>query len=111
MKIINKVTEESYVQWIEKFVRNVLYKERITYTEASIEDIEFDKRIFLNVDGKEYDIRTWNFKPLDTDKNGNTCAEVVDYTLFKMVDDADGGSHGEEVGEGQFIIEWNNEDK
>lgn len=108
MKMINKVTEESYVQWIENFVINVLYKERLTYTEVIIEDIEFDKRIFLNIDGEEYSIRTWNFRPIDTDKNGNTCAEVVDYTLFKMVSDTD-GSHGEEVGEGSFIIEWTNE--
>lgn len=109
MKVVNKVTEESYVQWIEKFVRHVLYKENLTCKEVIIEDIDFDKRIFLNIDGEEYDIRTWNFKPLDTDENGETCAETVDYTLFKMVVDNDGNGHGEEIGDGKFIIEWINE--
>ena len=53
MKLINKVTEESYIQWIEKFVRNVLFREKLTCEEVVIEDIEFSKRIFLNIDGKE----------------------------------------------------------
>ena len=47
MKLINKVTEESYIQWIEKFVRNVLFREKLTCEEVVIEDIEFSKRIFL----------------------------------------------------------------
>ena len=111
MKVINKVTEETYIQWIEKFVRNVLFRENLACEEVIIEDIEFSKRIFLNIDGKEYDIRTWNFKPIDTDENGETCAETVDYTLFKMVVDNDGNGHGEEVGDGRFIIEWTNEPK
>lgn len=113
MKMINKVTEESYVQWIETFVRHALYKENLLYEveEVIIEDIEFDKRILLNIDGEEYSIRTWNFRPINVDENGNTCEELVDYTLFKMVVDADGNGHGEEIGEGQFIIEWTNEDK
>lgn len=113
MKMINKVTEKSYVQWIETFVRHVLYTENLLYTveEVIIEDIEFDKRIFLNIDGEEYTIRTWNFKPINIDKNENTCEELVDYTLFKMISDADGNGHGEKIGEGKFIIEWNNEEK
>lgn len=58
MKMINKVTEKSYVQWIETFVRHVLYTENLLYTveEVIIEDIEFDKRILLNIDGEEYTI-------------------------------------------------------
>ena len=41
-------------------------------------------------------------------KNGETCAEMVDYTLFKMIMDRDGNGHGEEVCEGRLRIEWNN---
>ena len=109
MNLINKVTEESYAQWIEKFVIDVLNKCNVECNEVIIEDIEFSKRVFLVVDGEEYDIRTWNFHPVSEDKNGKTCAEIVDYTLFKMVMDNNGNGHGEEVGEGRLNIEWKNE--
>ena len=107
MNLINKVTEESYTQWIEKFVTDVLNKGNVKCKEVIIEDIEFSKRVFLVVDGEEYDIRTWNFRPAKKDKNGQTCAEIVEYTLFKMVAD-EHGSHGEEVDEGRLRIEWKN---
>ena len=107
MNLINKVTEESYTQWIEKFVTDVLNKGNVKCKEVIIEDIEFNKRVFLVVDGEEYDIRTWNFRPTKKDKNGQTCAEMVEYTLFKMVAD-EHGSHGEEVDEGRLRIEWKN---
>ena len=109
MNLINKVTEESYVQWIERFVVNVINKAKLNCKEVVIDDIEFSKRIFLTIDAEEYDIRTWNFHPVDKDKNGKTCAEIVDYTLFKMVMDNNGNGHGEEVGEGRLNIEWKNE--
>ena len=47
MNLINKVTEESYSQWIEKFVTDVLNKGNVDCKEAIIEDIEFSKRVFL----------------------------------------------------------------
>ena len=103
MKIINKVTDETYIQWIESFVKEVITRANITCNEAIIEDIEHSKRIFLAIDGEEYDIRTWNFRP----KNGVTCAEMIEYTLFQMVKDST-GSHGEEVSEGRIKIAWEN---
>jgi hypothetical protein len=107
MKIINKVTETSYIQWLEGFVKTVLNKAKIQCNEVTIEDIEFSKRIFLTIDGEEYNIRTWSFHPTGTDANGETCAENVVYTIYKMVADKD-GSHGEESGEGRIGIEWKN---
>ena len=109
MKLINKVTEESYIQWIEQFVMDVVNKAKLSCKEVVIDDIEFSKRIFLTIDGEEYDIRTWNFHPVSADENGETCAEIVDYTLFKMVMDNNGGGHGEEANEGRLRIEWENE--
>ena len=107
MNLINKVTEESYTQWIEKFVTDVLNKCKVDCKEVIIENIEFSKRVFLVVDGEEYDIRTWNFRPAKKDKKGHTCAEIVEYTLFKMRVDKH-GYHGEEVDEGCLRIEWKN---
>lgn len=119
MKIINKVTkvtEEGYIQWIENFVGKVIKKAKLQCQEVVIEDIEWSKRVFLKVDGEDYDIRTWSFHPIKQDSAGKTCAESVRYTLFKTIWDGNGGGHGEEVacghGEevacGELIIEWNN---
>lgn len=107
MKIINKVMDENYTQWIEKFVTRVLKHAYIKYEEVVIEDIEPSKRIFIFVDGKEYDIRTWNYHIVKYDNNGIPCAERVDYTLFEIVKD-NNGSHGEIVDEDQTQIEWVN---
>ena len=109
MKIINKVTEESYAQWIEDFVKTVINKANLDCKEVIIDDIEFSKYIFLIIDGEEYDIRTWNFHTIKTDNNGNPCAEVVRYTLFKMIMDNEHSGHGEEICSGQTQITWINE--
>lgn len=106
-KITNKVTEPGYIQWIEKFVRDVLDLADLCGENVVIEDIEYNRRISLTIDGEEYSIRTWNFYPEDTDKNGKTCAEKVQYTLFQMVEDEQ-GAHGEEVDFGMIRIEWEN---
>lgn len=108
MKIINKVTDESYIQWIEQFVKTVLERAELKCREVVITDIEHSKRIYLEIDGKEYDIRTWNFEPVNYDTNGEICAENVRYTLFKMVSNGDGSGHGEIVDEGALRIEWEN---
>ena len=103
MTVINKVTEISYVSWIEEFICKVLEKANIEFDLLSIEDIEIDKRIFISVDGSEYIIRTWNFHSVGKDCFGNVCCENVEYTLFKCV-----GNHGEEVSKGNLEIQWEN---
>lgn len=45
MEIINKVTEDSYVKWIEEFVCQVLEKANVDFDIVEIKDVEFDKRI------------------------------------------------------------------
>lgn len=107
MKITNKVTDPGYVQWIEQFVAQVIQKSEILCNEVIVEDIEYSKRIFLDIDGEEYTIRTWSFHPIEKDERGHTCAEMVDYTLFKMIED-DIGIHGEEICEGSLAINWIN---
>lgn len=103
MSVINKVTEDSYVQWMEEFVCKVLENANIEFDIVEIEDIEIDKRIFIKVDGADYIIRTWNFHTVGLDYLGNVCCEDVEYTLFKCVDD-----HGEEISEGNLEIQWKN---
>lgn len=107
MKIINKVTDKAYVQWIEQFVISVINQSHIGCREVIIRDIEFSINIWLNVDGEEYHIRTWDFHPVKKDGLYHTCAEMVDYTLFRMVKD-DTGSHGEAICNGSLRIEWEN---
>lgn len=107
MKIINKVTDSSYIQWVEKFVQDVLDRAQVSCNEVVIEDIEPRKRIFLTVDGEAYSIRTWNFRPVKKDDDGKTCAEMVEYTLYEMVRD-NAGSHGANVSAGTIRIDWKN---
>lgn len=107
MKIINKVTDSSYIQWVEKFVQDVLDRAQISCNEVVIEDIEPSRNIFLTVDGEEYDIRTWEFQVVEKDTNGIPCAEMVRYSLFEMVKNEQ-GSHGEEADYGTIKIEWKN---
>ena len=106
MIIVNKVTDIDYIQWIEKFVKDVLGK---NFDDKTIEivDIEPSRRIFLIIDDEEYCIRTWNFNVVDLDDNDIPCAERVEWTLFKYVKDKS-GSHGEELDDGNTVIEWKN---
>ena len=110
MKIINKTEDKNYIQWVEKFVRRAIELAKPDTEQVIIEDIEPDKRIYLTVDGKEHTIRTWNFQPVERDRDGKPCAEIIDYTLFKDVKDETGG-HGEEIDFGTLKIQWENKEE
>ena len=99
MSVINRITEQSYVKWMEEFVCRVLENANIKFDIVEIEDVEINKRIFIKVDDIEYTIRTWNFHPVGTDLQGIPCCELVDYSLFKS---------GEEIAEGKIEIQWEN---
>lgn len=107
MKITNKVNDPNYIQWIEKFVTQIIRESMLSCEEIIIDDVD-EKHIYLSVDGEEYDIRTWNFHSIKKDEIDRTYAEMVDYSLYKMVDDSDGGGHGEEICNGSLMIEWKN---
>lgn len=108
MKIINKVNDPNYIQWIEKFVTQVIEKSKLACEEVIIDDIEDSKRIYLSIDGEEYAIRTWNFRSVKKDEKDRTCAEMVEYSLYKIIDDGNGSGHGEDVSKGLLMIEWKN---
>lgn len=82
LEITNNVTDKGYIQWLEEFVKAVITKAKLKCSEIIIDDIEWNRNIFLNIDGHEYDIRTWSFIPSEEDEKGHTCAESVSYTLF-----------------------------
>lgn len=107
MNIINMVKDYNYTQWIEKFVGDVIRRADIKCEKVIIGGIDPDKRIFLHVDGAEYDIRMWSYRPVEFDLNNMPCAEAVDYTLFKMIFDNESG-YGEEIDNGCVEIRWNN---
>ena len=99
MSVINRITKQSYVKWIEEFVCKVLENANVEFNTVEIEEVEINKRIFIKVDGLEYIIRTWNFHPVGADLQGILCCELVDYSLFKS---------GEEIAEGKIEIQWEN---
>ena len=104
--IINKLEDSSDIQWIESFVTKVLEKSGVSYSEAIIDTMESSKRIYLIIDGNEYTIRTWDFTVTKTDANNIPCAEMIDYTLYKQVEE-EGGYH-KDIVEGSEEIEWIN---
>ena len=108
MKIINKVNDPNYIQWIEKFITQIIQNAKLSCKEVIIENVEDSKRIYLSVDGEEYSIRTWSFHPIEMNEKDLPCAEMVDYSFFKMVDNGDGSGHGEEICDGSLRIEWKN---
>lgn len=57
---------------------------------VEVTDWDMD-RIYIDKNNQEYTIRMWNV----TDK-------YVRWELFKMIDDEDGGGHGESIKEGTF---------
>ena len=69
----------------ETFVKSVLSASKLSYNNFVIDDYDCD-RVYLHIDGKEYNIRTW-----DIDSKG------IRYTLFEIV-----GDHGEEVCNGYY---------
>ena len=112
MKIINKVDKDTlqafgYEQWVEQFVENVINGSELKFDEVTIIDLD-GKTIYLKIDGKDFDIRTWKFQPIKKDDNGHTRAEIVRYTLFETVWDGDGTGHGNEISEGEIRINWTN---
>ena len=112
MKIINNVDNDvlqafGYEQWVEQFVKDVISQAKLECEEVTIEDVEHSKRIYLSVDSKEYMIRTWNFHPVERDNNNDVCAEMVDYTLFEIIENGNGG-HGNEISNGMLRIAWKN---
>ena len=106
-EIINKVEDEDYVQWIKKFVTEVLEYASVKYKEVIIDNIEPNRRIFLLIDGNEYTIRTWDYHPVGYDDNGEVCSEEVEYTLFKTIE-GEHSAHGEIVDDGYIRIDWKN---
>ena len=111
MTIINKVDNDTlqafgYEQSIEQFVENAINKARLNCNEVTIVDLD-GKTIYLSIDGKEYNLRIWNFHPVKRDQNNIVCAEMVDYTLCEMIKDKTGG-HGNEISNGMIRIDWKN---
>lgn len=68
LEITNNVTDKGYIQWLEEFVKAVITKAKLKCSEIIIDDIEWNRNIFLNIDGHEYDIRTWSFIPSEDKK-------------------------------------------
>lgn len=108
MRIINETIDTGYEQWICDFCSRVIRLAEIECDEVVIEDIEYSKRIFILIDGKEYIIRTWNFSTCKWDDKNQPCSEIVRYTLFEDVIDDNGNGYGVEISNGCLMIEWIN---
>lgn len=80
-RIINKIESENWKYQIQDLTFNVLRKSELAYDMCTIKNFDLD-RVYLDVDGKEMDIRMWNITEAD---NGFQLAII--YTLFSFSDD------------------------
>lgn len=108
MKITSKIENNNYTQWITGFIESIINNVDLKCNEVIIDEVD-DRRMWLVIDGMDYTVRTWSFEPIAYDSEDRTCAEIVNYTLFKDVPDGDGGGHGEEVCHGVEVIRWDND--
>lgn len=103
MEIVNKLDYVFTDEWFEPFIKQVLTKAGLNCDKVYLVDIEPYKRFYLDIDDCEYTIRAWNYFAMDHDRYGRTCAEDVDYTLFKQ-----NGNVSDKIDEGYCRIEWEN---
>ena len=91
MEIINKTN----ISILNELLRKVMLKtpnkkENGIFGSIIIEDFDMD-RVYMGINGNEYVLRTWNI--IEISKNEFR----IDWTLFAMIDDGNGGGHGEEL--------------
>ena len=82
----NRVPDEAMIKFVEK----VLKTAKIKYDKYEIADWDLDN-IWLDINDKEYSIRTWNINE-----------DGIRFTLFVDVKDSDKTSHGEELYYGYY---------
>ena len=88
MNIINKITELSYIQWVEKFVSDVITHAALSPKQVIIEDFEFSRNIFLTIDNEEYIVFVLGISNLSeqikTEKLVLNWLDIVYINSFKM---------------------------
>jgi hypothetical protein len=91
------ITNKTNAKFLNELVTKVLRKSIGINNEVIIDDWDLD-RIYLKINNNEHTIRMWNI--FNNGKN----AVKVQWTLFKIIDDLDGSSHGEELACGISIV-------
>lgn len=110
MKIINKVENAYCRQWVKELTEQAIQNSNLDCTKVVIDEFDFDKRISLKINDKEYTIKILDFIPLDRDTTGRVCRAIYSYTLFMMVEEEDGSGHGEEIDHNTLMIAWKNKE-
>ena len=106
MKVVDMVQHPKYKDRIVDFV-TLVFHNKVNEQELNIIEIEEDKRIIVeSVDKcRRYIIRTWTSQPYRVDDDGNVLSEAVSFTLFRMIPNGDGTSHGEEIYGGAIEVD------
>lgn len=76
MKVENKTDNKFLVKLVKAAVHDTPYMD----SDIVIKDYDLD-RVYLDINGEEFDIRTWNISEI-----GNSKIEII-YTLFKIKED------------------------
>ena len=88
MKIENKTDNKFLAQLVKSAVHDTSYID----SDIIIKDYDLD-RVYLDLNGEEFDIRTWNISEIGISK-----IEII-YTLFKIEED-----HGVSIKEDKVVI-------
>ena len=106
MTVIDKVKDHKYKNRIADFV-TLVFHNRVNEQSLNIVEIEEDKRIIVESADqcRKYIIRTWISRPYRVDADGKVLSEAVSFTLFRVIPNGDGTSHGEEIYSGAIEVD------
>lgn len=76
MKIVNMTNNINITKLVESAIHATCFED----SNIIIKDYDLD-RVYLDINGEEFDIRTWNISEI-----GNSKIEII-YTLFKIEED------------------------
>lgn len=106
MKVVDMVKHPKYKDRIVDFV-TLVFHNRVNEQELNIVEIERSEMVIVESADKcrRYIIRTWTSQPYRVGDDGNVLSEAVSFTLFRVVPNGDGTSHGEEIYSGAIEVD------
>lgn len=105
MEIIN------YAQWANDFARRVLKRAKFSFSKIEIEELEQDKKIVLQIDGKSYVIRFELLPRVKRNPSTYVPIKVFQYSFREVINGENGNEREKEVDYGLFRVEQPVEEK
>lgn len=115
-KVIDNVQEPEFAQWVGGLVQKALRKCKAEADTLEIYAISEEHRnqpdIYIKADNQRFILRIAVFMEIDTDGNGDTCAEKIAYSVLSVVEVTADGEHVYEnnpIAVDTAVITWDND--